>query len=112
MKVLITLDAYPKEIFEGKIKTIESQSDRSSRTVKVKAEVEYGKEVFFNLTVEANIIIREVEGLFIPASAYKEGYVEVLDGRKAKKSKLTYLQLNSMDFFLLILVLKRGRKLS
>ena len=110
MKVLITLDAYPKEIFEGKIKSIESQSDRSSRTVKVKAEVEYGKEVFFNLTVEANIIIREVEGLFIPASAYKEGYVEVLDGRKAKKIKVNISPVKFNGFLLVNSGLKEGQE--
>lgn len=88
MKVFITLDPYPGETFEGKIKIIESQSDRASRTVKVRTDVNYGKPVFFNLTVEANIIVKEVEGLFIPESAYKDGYVEVLEGRKTKKVKV------------------------
>lgn len=88
MKVYITLDSYPGETFEGRVKTIESQSDRSTRTVKVKADVNYGKSVFFGLTVEANIIIKEVEGIFIPETAYRDGYVEVLEGGKAKKLKV------------------------
>lgn len=85
MKVLITIDSYPDDIFEGKIKLIETQSDRSSRTVKVKADVNYNKPVLFNLTVESNIIIKEFEALVIPDSAYRNGYVEIIDGRKTKK---------------------------
>lgn len=88
MKVYITLDSYPEEIFEGKIKVIEKQSDRTSRTVKVKAAVDYGKSVFFGLTVEANIIIKEVDGFFIPESAYKNGYVEVLERGRIRKIKI------------------------
>lgn len=88
MKVYVTLDSYPEEVFEGEIKTIESQSDRTTRTVKVKANVDYKKPIFFGLTVEANIIINEVEGIFIPQSAYKDGYVEVWEGGKRKKKKI------------------------
>ncbi|MGB9710990.1 MAG: efflux RND transporter periplasmic adaptor subunit [Thermodesulfovibrio sp.] len=88
MKVYITLDSYPGEIFEGRIKSLESQSDRATRTVKVKADVNYGKPVFFGLTVEANIIIDEIEGIFIPEKAYQNGYVEVLDGNRVKKIKV------------------------
>lgn len=88
MKVLITLDAYPGESFVGSIKTIEKQSDRASRTVKVKANVDYQKSIYFGLTVEANIIIKEVEGLFIPDSAYKNGYVEVLEEGRTKRVKI------------------------
>ncbi|MCX7723823.1 MAG: efflux RND transporter periplasmic adaptor subunit [Thermodesulfovibrio sp.] len=88
MKVYITVDSYPKEVFEGKIKLIEKQSDRTTRTVKVKADVNYYKPVFLGLTVEANVIIKEVEGVFIPESAYKDGYVEVLEGNKVRKVKV------------------------
>ncbi len=88
MKVYVTLDSYPGEIFEGNIKTIESQSDRTTRTVKVKAQVNYMKPIFFGLTVEANVIISEIEGIFIPQSAYKDGYVVVLESGKPKKIKV------------------------
>ncbi len=88
MKVYITIDSYPKEIFEGKIKLIEKQSERNTRTVKVKADVNYTKSVFLGLTVEANIIIKEIEGLFIPESAYKNGYVEIIEGGKTRKIKV------------------------
>ncbi len=88
MKVYVTLDSYPGEVFQGSIKSIESQSDRTTRTVKVKAQVNYMKPIFFGLTVEANVIISEIEGIFIPQSAYKDGYVEVLESGKPKKIKI------------------------
>lgn len=110
MKVYITLDSYPNETFEGKIKTIEFQSDRASRTVKVKADVDYGKPVFFNLTVEANILIKEVEGLFIPESAYRDGYVEIVEGRKTKKSKVEVAKEKFNGYLLVISGLREGQE--
>ncbi len=88
MKVYISLDAYPGEVFEGVIKAIDGQSDRTTRTLKVKADVNYGKPVFFGLTVEANIITVESEGIFIPESAYRDGYVEVFEGGRTDKLKV------------------------
>ncbi|MEJ5228218.1 efflux RND transporter periplasmic adaptor subunit [Thermodesulfovibrio sp.] len=88
MKVYITLDSYPGETFEGRISTIERQSDRTTRTVKVKAEVDYKRTIFFGLTVEANIIIKEAEGLFIPDAAYKRGYVDIIEKGKKKTVKV------------------------
>lgn len=111
MKVFVTLDPYPGETFEGKIKIIESQSDRASRTVKVRTDVNYGKPVFFNLTVEANIIVKEVEGIFIPASAYKDGYVEVLEGRKTKKVKVEVSKEKYNGFLLVNSGLKEGQEI-
>jgi HlyD family secretion protein len=111
MKVFISLDPYPGEIFEGKIKVIESQSDRTSRTVKVRTDVNYGKPVFFNLTVEANIIIKEVEGLFIPENAYKDGYVEVLDRKGTKKVKVEVSKEKYNGFLLVNSGLKEGEEI-
>lgn len=111
MKVYITLDSYPGDTFEGRIKTIESQSDRTTRTVKVKADVNYGKPIFFGLTVEANIIIKEVDGIFIPESAYKNGYVEVLEGRKGKKVKVKVSPEKYNGYILVLEGLKEGQEI-
>ncbi|MCX7988232.1 MAG: efflux RND transporter periplasmic adaptor subunit [Thermodesulfovibrio sp.] len=110
MKVYITVDSYPKEVFEGKIKLFEKQSDRTTRTVKVKADVNYGKPVFFGLTVEANIIIKEVEGVFIPESAYKNGYVEILEGQKVKRVKVDISPERYNGYFHVIEGLKEGQE--
>ena len=84
-KVLITTDAYPGRVFEGKIRVIERESDRVSRTVKVKADTDYPPDIPVGITVEANIVITDREGLFISREAYKDGYVEVMkDGKKVR----------------------------
>ncbi len=89
MKVLISLDSYPNEVFTGFIKSIEAQSDRSQRTLKVKADVDYkDKTVIFNMTVEGNIILDEIEGIFVPVTAYKDGYVEVFSKGKVEKRQV------------------------
>lgn len=111
MKVLVTIDSYPNEIFTGKIKTIESQSDRSSRTVKIKADVTYSKPVIFNMTVEANIIIKETEGLFIPATSYKDGYVEVIENGKLKKVKIEVAPEKYNGFILVTSGIKEGQEI-
>lgn len=87
-KVILTVDAYSGRTFEGRVKNVERQVDRSSRTVKVKAEIADKSLLTFGLTVEANIIVKEVEGLFIPLSAYKDGYVDLAKGRRIKKVKV------------------------
>lgn len=111
MKVIVTIDSYPNDSFIGKIKLIESQSDRSSRTVKVKAHVDYTKPVIFGLTVEANIITKEIEGIFIPVSALKEGYVEVVERGKSKKVKVDVAPERYNGFFLVKSGLKEGQEI-
>ncbi len=110
MKVYITLDSYPKEIFEGVIKMIERQSDRATRTVKVKADVNYGKSVFFGLTVEGNIIIEEVEGIFIPEKAYRNGYVEIIEKGKIKKIKVNTSSKTYSGYILVLEGLREGQE--
>lgn len=110
MKVYITLDSYPGEVFEGVIKLIESQSDRTTRTVKVKADVNYGKSVFFGLTVEGNIIIEEVEGIFIPERAYRNGYVEVIEKGKTKKIKVDISSKRYNGYILVLDGLREGQE--
>jgi HlyD family secretion protein len=84
-RVLITTDAYPGKVFEGKIRVIERESDRVSRTVKVKADTDYPPDIPVGITVEANIVVADREGLFISKEAYKDGYIEVVkDGKKVK----------------------------
>ncbi len=84
-KVLITTDAYPDKVFEGKIRVIERESDRVSRTVKVKADTDYPPDIPVGITVEANIIVTDRDGLFISKEAYKDGYIEVeKDGKMVK----------------------------
>ncbi len=88
MEVLVKLDSYPDKVFKGYIKTIERQSDRNSRTIKIKALVNYEKPVLLNMTVEGNIILSKTEGLFIPQQAYNNGYVQVLENGEKRNIKV------------------------
>lgn len=86
LKVLITTDGFPDKVFEGRIKLIEKESDRRTRTVQVKADVDYPENIPIGVTVEANIILSDSEGFFISKEFYKDGYVEILkDGKPVKK---------------------------
>jgi len=81
-KVLVTTDAYPDKVFEGKITVIDREADRATRTVKVEADVDYPDNIPVGITIEANIIVEDKEGLFISKDAYKNGSVSVVrDGK-------------------------------
>lgn len=77
-KVLVNTDAFPGRVFEGRVVLVEKESDRQSRTVEVKADVEYSENVPISVTVEANIILEDREALFIPTEAYTDGEVKTL----------------------------------
>lgn len=77
-KVLVTTDAYPDKVFEGKVTLIERESDRKSRTVKVKADVDYPGNIPVGITIEANIVVVDKEGLFISKDTVKNGYIKII----------------------------------
>lgn len=111
MKVLIKLDSYSDKVFEGKIKTIELQSDRNSRTVKVKADVDYNLPVVVNMTVEANIIISKEEGLFIPKDLVKDNKVKVLRDSKIEEVEIKTDNEDYNGFIKILSGLKEGDKI-
>lgn len=89
MKVLVSSDSFKNEVFEGKVISIETQSDRTSRLVKAWATVDYkDKPIVLNMTVEANIVTKEVTGLFIPIEAYHDGFVNILQDSAKKSTKV------------------------
>ena len=67
-KVIIKLDAYPEEIFEGKVHKIYPQKDERSQTFMVEAIFEMAPvKLYPGLAGEANIIVSEKENtLTIP----------------------------------------------
>lgn len=87
-KVLVILDSYPKDIFEGNITLIESAVDRTTRTVKVKADINYTKPVAVGMVVEANIILGIQKKIFIPQQAIRDGYVEIIKDGNIQKVKV------------------------
>lgn len=67
-KALITLDAYPKQVFSGKVTFINGQKDDFSQAYKAEVKFEERPERWFaGMTAEANIIIEEKkDALLIP----------------------------------------------
>lgn len=82
-KVLIRLDAYGKEVFEGSLSKIYPKMDSRSQTFKVEAVfVKQPDQLYPGLTGEANIIIQEKEKvLTIPFDYLQSGSkVQTKDG--------------------------------
>ncbi|AXY74064.1 efflux RND transporter periplasmic adaptor subunit [Paraflavitalea soli] len=89
LKVLITMDSYKGQVFEGRVLTIYPFMDQRTKTFKVEAAFVNAPPVLYpNLTCEANIIIREKQNsLTIPASFLLQGgYVMLLNKEKRKVS--------------------------
>lgn len=110
LRVLVNTDAFPDKVFEGKIRLIEKESDRKTRTVKVKADVDYPENILIGVTVEANIILSDREGLFISKEAYKDGQVRVLSKGKAVK-KFVQVGVESEDYIEVVEGLKEGQEI-
>ncbi len=84
-KVFLTLEAYPKEPFEGRIFQIIREVDPNKRTFEVKVTANLPKEVPASATVEANILVLEKKSLVIPKSYYKDGFVYKYEEGKIQK---------------------------
>jgi HlyD family secretion protein len=110
LKVLVNTDAFPDKVFEGKIRLIEKESDRKTRTVKVKADVDYPENITIGITVEANIILSDREGLFISKEAYKDGHVRVLSNGKPVKKSIK-VGIESEDYIEVVEGLKEGQEI-
>ncbi len=84
MTVFISIDAFPKRVFKGKIIKITDKSDPVKRTVEVEASVSYPVKLPSGTTVEANIILDKRKVLSLPVEAVVEGKVKVLENGKIK----------------------------
>ena len=84
--VLITMDSYKGEVFEARVEKLEPLMNEESRSFTVKATfVQRPPELYPNLSVEANIVIRsKQQALTIPRS-YLVGDSMVLVGKDQKR---------------------------
>ncbi len=111
MKVLISIDAFPNKVFEGKIVKITGKSDPKTRTVEVKADVKYPVKIPSGITVESNIIVKEKEALTVPVSTIVEnGYVKVLKEKNKIEKRKVKTGIKSNGFVEIIEGLKEGEK--
>ncbi|RWZ86341.1 MAG: HlyD family efflux transporter periplasmic adaptor subunit [Hydrotalea sp. AMD] len=87
MQVLYTMDSYKGKVFEAKVVKIYPAMDEHSRTFKVDAALVQSPPVLYpNLTLEANIVIRQKQdAITIPANYLLPGdSVLLANGKKQK----------------------------
>lgn len=82
-KVLIKADAFPGEALEGKVSEITPKGDPVDKSFRVRVSLPEDTRLMTGMTVETNIIIREVENaLLVPQSSVVDGQVWLADGTK------------------------------
>ncbi len=85
MIAYVTLDAYPTETFQGKVKEIIRDVDKGRRVFQVKLSIDLPERTPANATAEANIVVYEKRALVIPKDAVKEGKVIKFDGVRLRE---------------------------
>lgn len=91
-EVIIRADAFPGQIFKGKVAAITPKGDPVARSYRVRIGLEGDTPLMTGMTAETNIIIgRDDKALLIPATALKDGSVvyTVKDGRAVATSVKT-----------------------
>jgi multidrug efflux pump subunit AcrA (membrane-fusion protein) len=80
-RALVRLDAYGKRIFDATIEKIYPRMDPRSQTFKIEASFEkQADKLYPGLTGEANIVVREKEGVItIPSDYLQEGNQVITD---------------------------------
>jgi multidrug efflux system membrane fusion protein len=81
-EVLIRADAFPDEVFEGKVQSITPKGDPIARTYRVRVAFSDENPLRIGMTAETNIIIaRHENAMLIPSSAVVNGHVwQVVEG--------------------------------
>lgn len=89
-EVLIRADAFPGQVFHGKVQSITPKGDPISRSYRVRIGFVDMTPLLIGMTVENNIITRQTDdALLIPSGAIVQGYVWLVEGGKLKKQKVT-----------------------
>lgn len=88
-KTLISADAFPGKIFNGRVTAITPKGDPVSRSYRVRIAFEDQNTLMSGMTAEANIITHEEqEALLVPASAVKDDQVVLFTQGKLRKQKV------------------------
>lgn len=84
-KVVISADAFPGRIFNGKVLSITPKGDPVARSYRVRVGFDEGAPLMIGMTSETNIITKETDkALMVPASSVSNGFVLKLSGGKAE----------------------------
>jgi len=84
-RVILRVDAYPNERFEGKVFQVIREVDRNRKLLTVKVHAELPENLPNGSTVDGQIEVESKKAILIPASAYQEGYVLLYDGVRRVK---------------------------
>jgi RND family efflux transporter MFP subunit len=81
-RVLVKADAFPNDIIEAQVGEVTPRGDTIDKSYRVRMLLPADAPLLVGMTVEVNILVREVENaLLVPASAYRDGAVWlVVDG--------------------------------
>ncbi|MEQ1789176.1 MAG: efflux RND transporter periplasmic adaptor subunit [Rickettsiales bacterium] len=122
--VLIHADAFPKQVFHGKVQAITPKGDPIARSYRVRVEFTEDVPLLIGMTAETNIIISEKEdALLLPSSTIIQDKVWVIsDGQLVQKDvsigakgveKTEIISGISMDDFIVLkpdAAMEEGRK--
>lgn len=83
---LIKADAFPDQVFEGKVSEITPQGDPVNKVFRARVALPDDALLMINMTVEVNIVTERIpDALVIPAESEKNGFAwQVTNGRKRK----------------------------
>ena len=85
-QVFFNMDSYKGKVYEGRIEKIEPLMNQASRSFTVKANIITSPpQLFANLTLEANIVIRAKEKVLTIPRSYLIGDSIVMTGKKEKR---------------------------
>ena len=86
MRALLKADAFPGQVFEGRLAAITPKGDPVQKTYRVRIELPPGTPLLIGMTIEANIVVRETENaVLVPVEAVRDGAVWVVEGELARR---------------------------
>ncbi len=88
-RALMTSDAFPGQVLEGKVARITPMGDPINKNYRIRILLSANSPLMIGMTTEVNIIARETENaLLIPESALVDGAVWVVEDGIARRQKV------------------------
>jgi RND family efflux transporter MFP subunit len=89
-RVLIRADAFPEQVFEGRVAEITPRGDPIARAYRVRIALVDDPPLQIGMSAETNIVIEQREdALLLPAGAVVDGSVWRVDGGRARRQSVT-----------------------
>jgi RND family efflux transporter MFP subunit len=89
-RVLVRVDAFPEQVFEGKVGEITPRGDPVARAYRVRIALAGEPPLQIGMSAETNIVIAQRDdALLLPAAAVVDGHVWMVDGGRAVRRPVT-----------------------